>query len=70
MRKENRVVITYLKQLRNGINTSIKKIENCAPEKIESILEEYFVNAETKDIADKMQYVIDNVKIPPKDERF
>jgi len=53
MRKENRVVIHWLKQVKDGINKMTKEIENCKPREIENIMDKHLKSAE--DSVDRMQ---------------
>ena len=60
MRKENRVVITYLDSLLAGINKAKKQISKCEPTEISGIFETLYKEVDNKK-ADKVEEFINNL---------
>lgn len=58
MRKENKIVITYLKSMKNQINQIIKEIQNCEPNKIDSILQSNFKRFDNDKTNEKIEKFI------------
>lgn len=58
MRKENRIVISYLKSMKNQINYLIKELETCELNEIDNILQDSFKRFDDDKMSDKIEKFI------------
>ena len=58
MRKENRIVISYLKSMKNQINYLIKELETCELNQIDNILQDSFKRFDDDKMSDKIEKFI------------
>ena len=58
MRKENRIVISYLKNMKNQINYLIKELESCELNQIDNILQDSFKIFDDDKMSDKIEKFI------------
>ena len=58
MRKENRIVISYLKSMKNQINYLIKELESCELNQIDNILQDSFKRFDDDKMSDKIEKFI------------
>ena len=61
MRKENRIVISYLKSMKNQINYLIKELESCELNQIDNILQDSFKRFDDDKMSDKIEKFIHNL---------
>ncbi|MCK5538837.1 MAG: hypothetical protein KAI79_18570 [Bacteroidales bacterium] len=62
MRKENRIVYTYLQSLEKGIKKLKNDIKSCPKEDIESIFLDALDNDHTEKLANRMQDFFDKLR--------
>ena len=58
MRKENRIVISYLKSMKNQINYLIKELESCELNQIDNILQDSFKRFDDDKMSNKIERFI------------
>ena len=58
MRKENRIVILYLKSMKNQINYLIKELETCELNQIDNILQNSFKRFDDDKMSNKIERFI------------
>lgn len=58
MRKENRIVISYLKSIKNQINYLVKELEICQLNEIDKILQDSFKKFDDDKMSDKIEKFI------------
>ena len=58
MRKENRIVISYLKSIKNQINYIIKELETCELNQIDNILQDSFKRFDDDKMSNKIEKFI------------
>ena len=58
MRKENRIVISYLKNMKNQINYLIKELESCELNQIDNILQDSFKRFDDDKMSNKIERFI------------
>ena len=63
MRKENRVVVTYLKNIKNQINYLVKELETCKLNEIDKILQDSFKKFDDDKMSDKIEKFIHKLSI-------
>ena len=62
MRKENRIVISYLKSMKNQINYLIKELESCELNQIDNILQDSFKRFDDDKMSNKIEKFIHKIK--------
>lgn len=58
MRKENRIIISYLKSMKNQINYLIKELETCELNEIDNILQDSVKRFDDDKMSDKIEKFI------------